>query len=239
LDLALTCNSNSSPQQSPSQSRQPLYGPVLSIEDRQLPPLPSQPPAHQNSTFFHGFQSLLPQRADTLRHNEYQHVMTSSFQQSLPIRQLPYELPVANQPPRLAHQQPAPPLPITDSHSPDTPSRSAQSASPTATRRQRFRQGRRPQPVRSSSSSATQHVCTEPGCPWFDKVFSTFGNLQRHRREKHILDPQKYACPKGCGTTFTRTTARENHLKYDRCKPAIPGRRYDTNAEPSRRAGQW
>jgi len=236
LDLPLMCNSRAPLQEPLHHSQPPLYGPVYS-EDRQLPPLPSQPPVPQNPTFFHGIQALSSPRRDNQRHNDYQHGLASSWQQTLPIREIPpYEMPTANQPPRLVHQNPAPPLPMSAPQSPETNTRSVQSESPTAIRRQSSRQGRRPQPVRSSSSSAIQHVCTEPGCPLLNKVFSTFGNLQRHRREKHSMDPQTYACPRGCGITFTRPTARENHLKFDRCKPVLL-RRYDTGAGPSRRGG--
>lgn len=230
----LMCNSRAPLQEPLHYSQPPLYGPVYSIEDRQLPPLPLQPPVPQNPTFFHGVQALSTPRGDDQRYNDCQQRMTSSWSQTLPIRQLPYEVPIVDQPPRL----PAFPLPISAPQSPEVDLRSVQSESPTATRRQSSRHGKRPQPVRSSSSSAIQHVCTEPDCPLLNKVFSTFGNLQRHRREKHSLDPQTYACPRGCGATFTRTTARENHLKNDRCKPPIiQGRRYDTGAGPSRRGG--
>jgi len=228
--------SRSPSQESPRYSQQPLYGPVHSIEDRQLPPLPLQPTAHHNATFFHGVQALLPQRADSERHNDYRRMITPLNQQSLPTRQLPHELSAASQTPRPVYENPAPPFPRYTPQSPQISARSTQSASPTVTRSQSSKQGRRPQLNRSAS--ATQQVCTEPGCPHSDKVFSTFGNLQRHRREKHSVDPHIYACPRGCGATFTRPTARENHVKNDRCKPVLSGRRYDTDAGPSRRAYQ-
>lgn len=56
--------------------------------------------------------------------------------------------------------------------------------------------------------------CWEHGCN--GRQFSTFSNLLRHQREKsgHAA---KASCP-NCGAEFTRTTARNGHLLYDKCK---------------------
>ncbi|QUC18354.1 uncharacterized protein UV8b_02595 [Ustilaginoidea virens] len=56
--------------------------------------------------------------------------------------------------------------------------------------------------------------CWEHGCN--GRQFSTFSNLLRHQREKSG-QAAKAACP-NCGAEFTRTTARNGHLLYDKCK---------------------
>lgn len=57
--------------------------------------------------------------------------------------------------------------------------------------------------------------CWEHGCN--GRVFSTFSNLLRHQREK-AGKAQKSNCP-SCGAEFTRTTARNSHLRQAKCKP--------------------
>ena len=55
--------------------------------------------------------------------------------------------------------------------------------------------------------------CWEHGCN--GRQFSTFSNLLRHQREKSGTATKSY-CPK-CGAEFTRTTARNGHLQFDKC----------------------
>lgn len=56
--------------------------------------------------------------------------------------------------------------------------------------------------------------CWDHGCN--GRQFSTFSNLLRHQREKSG-QAAKATCP-NCGAEFTRTTARNGHLLYDKCK---------------------
>ncbi|KAK1981031.1 hypothetical protein LZ30DRAFT_593587 [Colletotrichum cereale] len=63
-------------------------------------------------------------------------------------------------------------------------------------------------------SSRPKPQCWEHGCN--GRQFSTFSNLLRHQREKSG-QAAKVTCPK-CGATFTRTTARNSHLLYKKCK---------------------
>lgn len=77
-------------------------------------------------------------------------------------------------------------------------------------------------PMRSSSESSASRViqgrskprCWEHGCN--GRAFSTFSNLLRHQREKSG-QASKATCP-NCGAVFTRTTARNGHLQFDKCK---------------------
>ncbi len=56
--------------------------------------------------------------------------------------------------------------------------------------------------------------CWKHGCN--GRQFSTFSNLQRHQREQSGL-ADKATCP-SCRAEFTRTTARNAHVKRDKCK---------------------
>jgi len=69
---------------------------------------------------------------------------------------------------------------------------------------------------RSASTSNTEgsHKCSEPGCT--ARAFSTYGNLRRHMREQHG-EAKRHQCGR-CGQAFTRSTARDNHVKENRCK---------------------
>ena len=62
--------------------------------------------------------------------------------------------------------------------------------------------------------------CWEHGCN--GRQFSTFSNLLRHQREKSGSS-NKSVCDR-CGAEFTRKTARDGHLKHDKCKQKEPGR---------------
>ncbi|TLS25147.1 hypothetical protein PpBr36_06822 [Pyricularia pennisetigena] len=64
------------------------------------------------------------------------------------------------------------------------------------------------------AGSRPKPQCWEHGCN--DREFSTFGNLLRHQREKSG-QTTKSVCP-NCGAEFTRTTARNDHQRKDRCK---------------------
>ncbi|KAL9618876.1 MAG: hypothetical protein Q9160_006466 [Pyrenula sp. 1 TL-2023] len=56
--------------------------------------------------------------------------------------------------------------------------------------------------------------CFEHGCG--GRQFSTFSNLLRHQREKSGK-ASKSVCP-SCGGVFTRTTARNGHLRGGKCR---------------------
>ena len=56
--------------------------------------------------------------------------------------------------------------------------------------------------------------CFEHGCG--GRQFSTFSNLLRHQREKSGK-ASKSVCP-NCGGVFTRTTARNGHLRGGKCR---------------------
>lgn len=79
-----------------------------------------------------------------------------------------------------------------------------------------------PMAMRSSSESSASRAiqgrskprCWEHGCN--GRAFSTFSNLLRHQREKSG-QASKATCP-NCGAVFTRTTARNGHLQFDKCK---------------------
>ncbi|KAM7197983.1 hypothetical protein V8F33_005250 [Rhypophila sp. PSN 637] len=78
--------------------------------------------------------------------------------------------------------------------------------------------------------------CWEHGCN--GRQFSTFSNLSRHQREKSG-QATKATCPE-CGTEFTRTTARNDHLMHRKCKTKlaqqqerlIGGGAYDQQQQP-------
>lgn len=57
--------------------------------------------------------------------------------------------------------------------------------------------------------------CWEHGCN--GREFSTFSNLLRHQREK-AGTASKSNCT-NCGAEFTRTTARNSHLRQAKCRP--------------------
>lgn len=56
--------------------------------------------------------------------------------------------------------------------------------------------------------------CYDHGCN--GREFSTFSNLLRHQREREG-NSSKSSCPK-CGAEFTRSTARNSHIKHGKCK---------------------
>lgn len=82
-----------------------------------------------------------------------------------------------------------------------------------------------PNPSTSASASGSGDAGTDtdrqrPRC-WEHncngKEFSTFSNLLRHQRERAGVS-QKSSCP-NCGAEFTRTTARNAHLRSAKCRP--------------------
>ncbi|KAI9671615.1 MAG: hypothetical protein M1829_004620 [Trizodia sp. TS-e1964] len=56
--------------------------------------------------------------------------------------------------------------------------------------------------------------CWDHGCN--GRQFSTFSNLLRHQREKSGTSTKSY-CPR-CGAEFTRTTARNGHMRHEKCR---------------------
>ena len=199
---------------------------MSTIESRQLPPLPAQ-----RLAAVHSPQTLSPHISEAARDVDHQYLMFTTFQQTMPVRQPPpHSTALVDPTLQTFYGNLAPPPNSTTPQSHESVSRSAHSASPTATRQQSFGQGQRTRHKRSSSAS--QFVCDVLGCT---VMASTNGNLQRHRRDKHSVS-KRYPCPKGCDATFTRPSARENHLVKNRCK-TILGRRI--NISPVRDGGTY
>ncbi|KAH8746079.1 hypothetical protein F5883DRAFT_438406 [Diaporthe sp. PMI_573] len=71
-------------------------------------------------------------------------------------------------------------------------------------------------PDQDSSAVARKQKprCWEHGCK--GRTFSTCSNLLRHQKEKSGQAP-KPSFP-DCGAKFTRVTARNGHLKRQKCK---------------------
>jgi hypothetical protein len=72
-----------------------------------------------------------------------------------------------------------------------------------------------------SSSRSEKNRCYDHGCN--GREYSTFSNLLRHQREQSGLSNKSH-CPQ-CGADFTRSTARNSHLKTGKCRGRATGRR--------------
>ena len=62
--------------------------------------------------------------------------------------------------------------------------------------------------------------CWDHGCN--GRQYSTLRNLLRHQRDKSARSTE-VVCHR-CGAEFTRKTARDGHLAYDKCKQKSPER---------------
>jgi len=138
-----------------------------------------------------------------------------------PLHSLPsFAFPPISQP-RSSHSSsvstPQPPIQShAQSRSQQQPLSQPQSTPPQRISPPRLRSATSMSSSRSASTSAVEgsHKCSEPGCT--ARAFSTYGNLRRHMREQHG-EAKKHQCGR-CGQAFTRSTARDNHVKENRCK---------------------